>query len=74
MDNYLEQCFGQDLQMTIPRLSGDKDSLKIALSNIFKNSTQHTFCGEIKIVTFYEEANNELHVAVLDTGTGMTAD
>lgn len=56
---------------TIPRLSGDKEALKICLSNIFKNATQHTFGGEIKIVTLYDETKCELHVAVMDTGTGI---
>ena len=72
MDNYLELTFKIGRKLSIPRLSGDKESLKIALSNIFKNATQHTFSGEIKIVTFYDKKDNELHVAVMDTGTGMT--
>ena len=62
---------------TIPRLSGDKEALKICLSNIFKNATQHTFGGEIKIVTLYDESkcesNDELKCKDSNETTTTTA-
>ena len=60
------------IEKTIPRLCGDKDALKLALGNLFKNATQSMTRGLIQVVVYYDEKRQVLHVAVMDTGTGMS--
>lgn len=59
-------------KFAVSRFNGDKDAFKLILLNLFKNAMQHTFRGVIKVVVCYDEENQMLHTAVMDTGTGMT--
>ena len=74
VDTYLASFINVGNRATIPRLNGDKDALKLILVNILKNAAQHTLRGSIKVVVYYDQGQEVLHVAVMDTGSGMTVE
>ena len=68
----MQSLNGKRGALLIPHLKGDVSCLIQVLTNVLKNAVQNTIKGTIDIIVSYDALQSMLHVAVIDSGSGMS--